>query len=146
MECSICFDEITSSSGQVVLGCSHTYHLGCVSRWFLKETTCPLCRQETGEKEKILDVISESEEEDEEEEIEEEDDDIPEFNDAVHALWMMRKTFEMIDEGQSITAIPPRETIIHFRGHESLDYVLTTRSRRAGLIWRFVDDRGYESA
>lgn len=150
MDCSICCDEITSASGKVVLGCAHTYHLGCVGRWFLKESTCPLCRQETGEKERILraDEAIDFDDEEEEEEEDEDEEDIPEFNVAALALWTMRKTFEMLEGGESITAVlPPRDPVIHFRGNDSLEYVLTTRSRRSsGLIWKFVDERGYESA
>jgi hypothetical protein len=150
MDCSICCEEITASSGKAVLGCSHTYHLGCIGRWFLKESTCPLCRQESGEKEKFLkddEMINFEEEDEEEDEEEEDEDDIPEFNEAALALWTMRKTFEMLDAGQSIAALPPRDNVIRFRGNDSLEYVLTSRSRRSsGLIWKFVDDRGYESA
>ena len=149
MECSICCDEIVASTGQVTLGCSHQFHLGCVGRWLLNSSTCPLCRGETCTKERILaehEMIEFGEEDDEEEE--EEEDNIPEFDEAAHALWTMRKTFEMLDEGQSIASIlPPRDALPHFRTSESLEYVLATRSRRAsGLIWKFVDERGYESA
>jgi hypothetical protein len=152
MECSICCEEIVATTGQVTLGCSHQFHLGCVGRWLLKSSTCPMCRGETCPKEKILaeeEMIEfgEDEDEEEEEEEEEEETDIPEFNEAALALWTMRKTFEMLEEGQSIAALPPRHNIMHFRGNDSLEYILTTRSRRAsGLIWKFVDDRGYESA
>jgi len=108
MECSICYDAISAATGQVTLACSHTYHLGCVGRWMLEHQTCPLCRAAPTEKERISAPL-------EEEEYEEEEDwgddrselDIPEFNQeaadaraADEALWVMRTTFENLEEDQ----------------------------------------------
>ena len=48
MSCSICFDEIDiSATGQVTLACGHQNHLSCISHWFAKNGSCPLCRKES---------------------------------------------------------------------------------------------------
>ena len=162
MECSICCDEIVAATGQVTLGCSHQFHLGCVGRWLLKSSTCPMCRGETCAKEKILadDEMIEFEEDEEEGDNDEEevdDEQIPEFDDAAHALWVMRKTFEMLDDGLSIASDPlplPVHAVLpvpaefpHYRSPDSIDYVRSQRSTRAsGLIWRMAIERGYESS
>ena len=51
-ECSICLDEIAvATTGCVQLSCSHTYHLGCISRWYQTNPSCPECRCAPAEKE-----------------------------------------------------------------------------------------------
>jgi hypothetical protein len=43
-----------SETGKVELSCSHTFHLGCITRWFStggNTRTCPLCRAAPKEKE-----------------------------------------------------------------------------------------------
>ena len=103
-----------------------------------------MCRQETSDKEKILkddETMSWASEEDEEDG--EEEEDIPEFDEAVHALWVMRKTFEMIEDGQSISSEPStREVIspVHTEIH-----VFRNRHRQDGIHWLLDDMRGYES-
>jgi hypothetical protein len=85
MECSICYSEINAATGKVELSCSHPFHFSCLTKWFdkqrLKKTceSCPLCRHETSEFEKMPDVLME--EDSEEEESDEEgnsDEDTPE--------------------------------------------------------------------
>ena len=53
--CSICRDPMTvSETGKVELSCSHTFHLGCITRWFStggNTRTCPICRAAPKEKE-----------------------------------------------------------------------------------------------
>ena len=142
MECSICCDEIVAATGQVTLGCSHQFHLGCVGRWLLKSSTCPMCRGETCAKEKILaddemiEFEEDEEEEDDNDEQEEDDNDeqeeeIPEFDDAAHALWVMRKTFEMLDDGLSIASEPA---------------LAVFPDRGMFRYWKYDLDRGYESS
>jgi hypothetical protein len=48
MECPICYDAIDASTGITTLSCSHSFHLSCISGWFLKQEigTCPCCRTE----------------------------------------------------------------------------------------------------
>ena len=117
MECSICYDGISASTGCVTLACSHNYHLGCVGRWLLEHQTCPLCRAAPTEKERIS-APQEDEEDDEEEDEEDWGDDrseldIPDFNQEVAdaraadvALWVMRTTFENLEKDQ-LTAPEP---------------------------------------
>ena len=45
-ECSICLDKISVDNNIVVLSCKHFYHKECISEWFKKSKTCPLCRIE----------------------------------------------------------------------------------------------------
>lgn len=55
-DCSICFNDITGSTGRTVLGCGHEFHLKCVVTWLQREDgagTCPCCRAEPGELEQI---------------------------------------------------------------------------------------------
>jgi hypothetical protein len=43
-----------SETGKVELSCSHTFHLGCITRWFStggNTRTCPICRAAPKEKE-----------------------------------------------------------------------------------------------
>jgi hypothetical protein len=53
--CSICRDPLNvSETGKVELSCSHTFHLGCITRWFStggNTRTCPICRAAPKEKE-----------------------------------------------------------------------------------------------
>jgi hypothetical protein len=41
--CSICFDSRLSS--KVVLECKHDFHFKCLSKWFERSNTCPLCKK-----------------------------------------------------------------------------------------------------
>ena len=151
MECSICCDTIETSGGHVTLACQHQYHLGCIGRWLLKSETCPMCRKETSDKEKIIKddewlswVSDEEEDESVEDDRTEENTDIPEFNEAAHALWVMRKTFEMFEDGQSIQtgfSEKPLEDPVYDGIH-----VVRQRQRREGVHWFLDEERGYESA
>ena len=99
-----------------------------------------------GEDEKL--PPEEGYEEEEEEEEEEEGDvegsmrsvDIPEFDGAAHALWVFRKTFQMLDDNLSI--VPTGEVE---RGPESdLEDVYWRANRTA--CRQIDDDDGYETA
>ena len=53
-ECAICYTELTSETGKSVLGCGHEFHIKCVGQWLLSgSASCPLCRKESGELERI---------------------------------------------------------------------------------------------
>lgn len=54
MECSICYDAITKDTGKAELSCSHTFHLKCLSQWFLKNENCPCCRHEAKDMERMV--------------------------------------------------------------------------------------------
>jgi hypothetical protein len=72
MECSICFNEITSATGKVELSCSHPFHFSCLTTWFDKQNmqgcgqNCPLCRHEANEFEKMPAPADDEEEDDDE--------------------------------------------------------------------------------
>jgi hypothetical protein len=110
-----------------------------------------MCRQETSDKEKIikederLSWESEAEEEEEEDAFSEEDTDIPEFNEAAHALWVMRKTFEMLEDGQSISTDSEGTVEVHGTTENGLEFV-RERSQRWCLSLYADESRGYESA
>ena len=52
-DCSICYESISASTGHCTLGCAHTFHLACLSRWAQSTASCPLCRKELGDTEVI---------------------------------------------------------------------------------------------
>ena len=43
-ECCICLNDIDKNSSIIVLSCNHIYHKNCITRWFNKNKTCPICR------------------------------------------------------------------------------------------------------
>jgi hypothetical protein len=129
MECSICFGAIEKSV--TTLSCGHHFHLGCIGRWVIKNESCPLCRHEMEEHEKIAEDVEEEEDEfeyddDEGSEGSEDSDEpglnwaqvnghwvevnegdkyhIPEFNAENHAFWAMRNMFESLESGEEISA------------------------------------------
>jgi hypothetical protein len=54
-DCSICYESITASTGHCTLGCAHTFHTACIGRWTSQSTpSCPLCRKELGDTERIV--------------------------------------------------------------------------------------------
>ena len=59
MDCAICFESINKETGKAVLACGHEFHMRCVSSWFQKQTegsgsqSCPCCRKETGDHDRI---------------------------------------------------------------------------------------------
>lgn len=53
MQCPVCFDDITSASGKAELSCTHTFHIKCLTSWFSKKDTCPCCRHEANDTEKM---------------------------------------------------------------------------------------------
>jgi len=95
---------------------------------------CPLCRHEMFEIERLPEPVEDEDEEDDESEYSEDSEEsdensvmdreflqferdneeaaqraaagIPEFDEAAHALWVMRTTFERLDDGVSIDSAP----------------------------------------
>ncbi|XP_004761903.1 E3 ubiquitin-protein ligase RLIM-like [Mustela nigripes] len=52
--CSICITEYTEGNRLRILPCSHEFHIHCIDRWLLENSTCPICRRkavESGERE-----------------------------------------------------------------------------------------------
>lgn len=72
MECSICLNEITKTTGLATLSCCHNFHLACIGKWILKNESCPMCRHELNEDERIAEPV---EDDDDEEEWEDDGDD-----------------------------------------------------------------------
>ena len=44
-ECSICLEKFKVDDKIILLKCSHKYHSHCITKWFDKDKTCPICRQ-----------------------------------------------------------------------------------------------------
>jgi len=84
MECSICFNAITSATGKVELSCSHPFHFSCLTTWFDKQNmqgcgqNCPLCRHEANEFEKMPSVVDDEEDD---EDYDDDEDDEPTLDD-----------------------------------------------------------------
>jgi len=80
MECSICYNEITSATGKVELSCSHPFHFSCLTTWFDKQNyqgvhaNCPICRHEANEFEKMPEPVDEDEEDEDDMMTDDEDD------------------------------------------------------------------------
>ena len=47
MDCSICYQAISATTGIATLSCSHSFHINCIGKWLisLDEGTCPCCRK-----------------------------------------------------------------------------------------------------
>lgn len=177
MECSICFDDMCGALGTATMTCGHQFHLGCVARWLLKTESCPLCRREATDKEKIADDQSEDScsEDDEESVISDEEGNwvrmgdgrwilsttlgslnIPEYDHDKHAFWVMRRTFELAEAGESIS--PAADPVAASASTVSIpnSFKRTEWRHEPGLQtvqWRHMetdsdlaDERGYESA
>ena len=62
MDCAICYDGINAATGKVELSCSHSFHFSCLTHWFKTQTrneleeSCPCCRHESNEYEKMPSV------------------------------------------------------------------------------------------
>jgi Ring finger domain len=52
-ECPICYEAINKDTGVSTLACSHSYHLKCIATWLSKNDSCPCCRKEVNEHEKL---------------------------------------------------------------------------------------------
>jgi len=59
MDCAICHDAITKSTGKIELSCSHSFHINCLTNWFKTQSeqyidqSCPCCRHEATEDEEV---------------------------------------------------------------------------------------------
>ncbi len=73
MECPICYDEINAQTGIVTTSCGHSYHFSCISHWYAKQEvgSCPCCRKQSEEKEKMPQIQSNEDSDEEEEDYEE---------------------------------------------------------------------------
>ncbi len=94
MDCSICFDAITKTTGCTTLSCEHVFHFRCIDEWFTKQLldnlhqTCPCCRSEGAELDRCM-YYEGSEDEDDDEsynEEEQEDEDSESLNDLAREI------------------------------------------------------------
>ena len=158
MDCSICLNVIKKETGETKLACGHLFHIACIGRWILKNESCPCCRTKMCEEARISedneDSDSESEYSDDSDDSESEsaiwqahrrvDADIPKFNEETHAFWVLRETFQRIEEDLSITPttehMPPTSDFRnwHERNHTARD--------RGSVTEYWTRDSGYESA
>ena len=141
--------DLTAKTGSAQLSCGHQFHLGCIGRWILKTETCPMCRHEMGDHEKIAeDEASASDDEDFYESEDEQQSSlliIPKFDAESFALRVMRDTFEKVEAGEpymgTMNEKPSMRTYIDAQGRE-------TKLNQNSHLWRcggaFVD--GYGSA
>ena len=49
--CSICYDQLDNSNN--IQQCGHKFHLECLMKWINITSTCPLCRYELLNKNKM---------------------------------------------------------------------------------------------
>lgn len=111
MDCSICFNAITSATGKVELSCSHPFHFSCLTTWFDKQRmqgcdqNCPLCRHESNEFEKMPAILDEEEDDDETWEYESDDEEEQQAaQERAKALFDKLKFFNPIEEVQLYAA------------------------------------------
>jgi len=80
MDCAICYDAITAATGKVELSCSHPFHFSCLTSWFNAqsakslEQSCPCCRHESNEHEKMPAAAADSDDDDDDDDDEDDDD------------------------------------------------------------------------
>ena len=56
-DCSICYESITAATGKSVMSCGHEFHLRCLVQWLQQPSgagSCPCCRREPGDLERVL--------------------------------------------------------------------------------------------
>ncbi|KAJ1687564.1 hypothetical protein LUZ63_018954 [Rhynchospora breviuscula] len=52
-ECAVCITEFVDGQiGRLLPACGHKFHRECVDTWFMKHSTCPICRMIVKEKKK----------------------------------------------------------------------------------------------
>jgi len=55
IDCSICLDNIdVKVTGCTEMACGHKFHLGCIGKWLKSNNSCPMCRTQPTEKEKLF--------------------------------------------------------------------------------------------
>lgn len=58
-DCVICFSPISTETGRSVFSCGHQFHYSCITRWMCSQLdeevaeSCPCCRKQVGDYEKI---------------------------------------------------------------------------------------------
>jgi hypothetical protein len=50
MVCSVCQDTITTEDDvRRINHCEHSFHVGCIDTWFVRNVHCPVCRHDVRE-------------------------------------------------------------------------------------------------
>jgi len=50
MICSVCMDTITTvDDARRINHCQHSFHVGCIDTWFVRNVRCPVCRHDIRE-------------------------------------------------------------------------------------------------
>lgn len=75
MECSVCYNDISAATGKVELSCAHTFHFSCLTSWFSKSQSCPLCRHAANEFETMAAAAEQEEDSEDEDDDEDYDED-----------------------------------------------------------------------
>ncbi|CAN6312848.1 unnamed protein product [Urochloa humidicola] len=45
LECAVCLAEVRDGErGRLLPRCGHRFHVECIDRWFMANSTCPICR------------------------------------------------------------------------------------------------------
>jgi hypothetical protein len=44
-ECTICLEKFNNDSEVSILKCNHIFHYDCISKWGIKNNSCPCCRE-----------------------------------------------------------------------------------------------------
>ena len=91
MDCPICFEAISASTGIVTTSCGHSYHFSCISSWYSKQEvgTCPCCRAEAKPTEAM--PVQYEEDEDEDESDYESDEEEIEFTRELLNAWLRKQ-------------------------------------------------------
>ena len=86
-ECPICYDAVDASTGIATLSCTHSFHISCISGWFLKQEigTCPCCRKEMA----AIEDLPRADADEDEDEDEDDDDEEVEFTRAQLQAFMV---------------------------------------------------------
>ncbi len=42
--CSICMNNLNGNS-VIITNCKHKFHSKCISEWYIRNNSCPLCRE-----------------------------------------------------------------------------------------------------
>ena len=151
-DCSVCLEEISQTTGSSTMACGHSFHIRCLGTWLLQHETCPYCRHEANEHERINKELQDDESteyEDEEESVEDEGEQwvrvgagrwitirrreqvqqplaIPEYDEEAHAFWVFRKTMEILESGEELAAqkeIPQPAVVLPEIAHGYWDHL-----------------------
>ena len=97
---------MTAATGRCTMSCGHEFHMTCIVRWMQKPdgaSTCPYCRAEPSDKERLVAAPEESDESDEEEDEGEEIDNVTALMDAA-SNGNLDAIVQLLGQGDAIDA------------------------------------------